>query len=261
MLQNRRYGYLHAENDGGMVQMVKGQNIAGYPIGIIYIDDVYYPMMPGNVVNAYTYDFPVRMKAVDDIDCQELFHMDEHVYERVITACQKLRQEGVRAISGACGFFGNYQKAVAAQMDIPVALSSLVQIPWVAQLLKPSQEIGIITADASSITDHLLDNCGITPELKKRLVIKDALQTKEFNCVVKNRGMWDNTVARQEIVSLAKQIVSEFPTTGAIVLECSDMPPYAYCVQETVQLPVFDFITLIKWLHSSVCQMPYDGFI
>ena len=38
------------------------------------------------------------------------------------------------------------------------------------------------------------------------------LADRESNCVVKNRGMWDNTVARQEIVSLAKQIVSELDT-------------------------------------------------
>ncbi|MBP1759530.1 MAG: hypothetical protein H6Q63_447, partial [Firmicutes bacterium] len=62
--QKRQYGYLNPSNNKVKVRMLKGQNIAGFPIGIIYIDDVYYPMMPGNIVNGYTFDFPVRLKAV-----------------------------------------------------------------------------------------------------------------------------------------------------------------------------------------------------
>ena len=56
MIENRRFGYLDHTNDNGIVQMKKGQNIAGYSVGIIYNEDVWYPMMPGNVVNANTYD-------------------------------------------------------------------------------------------------------------------------------------------------------------------------------------------------------------
>ena len=48
---------------------------------------------------------------------------------------------------------------------------------------------------------------------------------------------------------------------AAILLECSDMPPYAAAVQEATQLPVFDFITLIRWLRSGVAQRPYSGWI
>lgn len=261
MLTDRRYGYLTPETDGGRIQMVKGQNIAGFPIGIIYIDEVYYPMLPGNVVNGYTYKYPVRLKAVRGLDVPNLFQMGENVYEHIMDACLELEQEGVRAISSACGFFGNYHDKVAEHIDIPVALSSLVQLPWIASLLKPTQTIGIITADKSSFSEHLLDSCGVPIELRKRLVIKDAKQTNEFNCVIEQRGSWDNTIAKEEIVALGKEIMQEYPQTGAILLECSDMPPYAYAVQAEAQVPVFDFITLINWLHQSVCQKPYEGFI
>lgn len=39
------------------------------------------------------------------------------------------------------------------------------------------------------------------------------------------------------------------------------MPPYAAAIQNATQLPVFDFITLVRWLHSGVAQKPYNGFI
>ncbi|MBR1865723.1 MAG: aspartate/glutamate racemase family protein [Lachnospiraceae bacterium] len=261
MEQNIRYGYLDSTNDRVSVKMKKGQNIAGYPVGIVYIDDVYYPMLPGNIVNGYTFDFPVRLKAVEGLDCPNLFDVADGVYEKVLTACQKLEQEGVRAISGACGFFGNFQAQIADEMNIPVALSSLVQLPWIDTLLKKDQRIGVLTAQKDSFTDRLLDSCGVDDRLKRRLIVKDLGHEPEFSCIIEGRGEFDNGIVCKEVVTKALEITKEAPDTGAILLECSDMPPYAYAVQNATGLPVFDFTTLIRWLHSAVTQTPYCGFI
>lgn len=254
------YGYLNRNNDSKHIKIKKGQNVAGYPVGVIYIEDVWYPIMPGNVVNASTYDFPVRMVAVKNINCDELFACDDKVGGSIKEACETLMKEGVRAISGACGFFGNYQKEMAEYCDVPVALSSLVQVPWILSTLKSSQKLAILTADKKSITDRLFDNCGITKEMQERLVIRDLAGSENFSCVIKNWGEWDNDKAREDVVSQAEIAISD-NAVGAILLECSDMPPYAAEIQARTGLPVFDFITLIKWLHSSVAQRPYDGWI
>ena len=241
--------------------MRRGQNIAGYPIGIVYIEDVFYPMVPGNIVNGYTFPFPVRLKAVEGLDCQNLFDAADGVYEMVLKTCKKLEKEGVRAISGACGFFGNYQAKIAEELSVPVALSSLVQLPWIATLLKKDQTIGVLTAQKDSFTDQLLDSCGVCTELKKRLLVKDLGHEDQFSCIPEGRGVFDNGLVQQEVVGKAMEILEEAPNTGAILLECSDMPPYAYAVQAATGVPVFDFTTLIRWLHSAVAQTPYCGFI
>ena len=261
MEKNYQYGFLDSSNDNVVVKMKKGQNIAGYPIGVVYIEDVYYPLMPGNVVNASTYPFPVRMIPVKNINCDELFACDDKVQSAIEEACRQLVKEGVRAISGACGFFGNYQKSISGMFDVPVALSSLMQVPWVLSLIKPNQKLAILTADEKSITERLLINCGITKEMKERLVIKDLASSDNFSCVIKNWGEWDNSLARADVVGKAIEAVSEHDDVAAILLECSDMPPYASSIQRETGLPVFDFITLIKWLHSAVAQKPYEGFI
>lgn len=261
MDNNIRYGCFAPGMDGGMVKMKEGQNISGFPIGIIYIDDVYYPMVPGNIVNGYTFNFPVRLMPVEGLNCKNLFTTAEHVDEKILAACEKLKKEGIRAISAACGFFGNYQSQMAEALDIPVALSSLVQLPWIATLLKKNQKIGVLTADKSSFSDKLLNSCGVSDDIKKRLVVKDLRHEKEFSCILEGRGEFDNSVVKQEVVGKALEIIKEYPDTGAILLECSDMPPYAYAVQAAVKLPVFDFTTLIRWLHSAVTQTPYYGFI
>lgn len=256
-----RYGFLDSNNDGIHIRMKKNQNIAGYSIGIVYIEDVFYPIVPGNVVNACTYSFPVRMIPVKNINCDELFACDEKVGASIMEACEQLEREGVRAITGACGFFGNYQKEMSEKFNVPVALSSLLQVPWVLSMLKPSQKLAILTADEKSITKRLLDNCGITDTMQERLVIKDLANSENFSCVIKNWGEWDNDLARKDVVDKAVEAVNENDDIGAILLECSDMPPYAASIQAEVGLPVFDFITLIKWMHSSVAQKPYEGFI
>ncbi len=258
---DRQYGYLTPDNSKRRVAMRKGQNIAGYPVGIIYIEDVWYPLLPGNIVNGYTFDFPVRLKAVKGLDIPNLFAAGDDVLLSILDACEELRHEGVRAISAACGFFGNYQKQVAAAMDIPVAISSLVQLPWIATLLQPVQKIGVLTADSTSLTDKLLESCAIGSDLKSRLVVQGLQSGKEFSCILEGRGVFDNGAVEQEVVGAALEIVSANPGIGAILLECSDMPPYAHAVQRATGLPVFDFTTLIRWLHSAVCQKPYHGFI
>lgn len=261
MEANRRYGYFDTSNNNVTIQMRRGQNIAGYPIGIVYIEDVFYPMVPGNIVNGYTFPFPVRLKAVEGLDCQNLFDAADGVYEMVLETCKKLEKEGVRAISGACGFFGNYQAKIAEELSVPVALSSLVQLPWIATLLKKDQTIGVLTAQKDSFTDQLLDSCGVCTELKKRLLVKDLGHEDQFSCIPEGRGVFDNGLVQQEVVGKAMEILKEAPNTGAILLEFSDMPPYAYAVQAATGVPVFDFTTLIRWLHSAVAQTPYCGFI
>ena len=236
------------------------QQVSGYSVGIVYIEDVWYPLVPGNVVNACTYDFPVRLRAVPGLSNQRLFRGDPTVADDVIAlGRQMIEQEGIRALSGACGFFGNFQRQVADALDIPVALSALVQVPWIRSLLRPGQKIGVLTANQSALSPNLMKNCGIDdPGV---LLVRDLCHAPEFSVVIVNRGEFDNGKARQEVVAAALDLLKEDADVGAILLECSDMPPYAAAVQAATQLPVFDFITLIRWLHNATTQRPYSGWM
>ena len=78
---------------------------------------------------------------------------------------------------------------------------------------------------------------------------------------MEDRGTFDMAGIRQEVIDAAKKLVQDNPSIGAILLECSDMPPYASAIQAAVGLPVFDFITLINYLQNAVMQHPYEGWI
>jgi Asp/Glu/hydantoin racemase len=259
-LKDRAYGYLTPENSNVVVRMLDHQQVSGYSVGIIYIEDVWYPMLPGNAVNAYTYDFPVRMKAIPRLDINRLFSADPAIGEEIIAVGRAMvEKEGIRALCSACGFFGNFHKQVAQALDIPVALSSLVQIPWIRSIIKPSQKIGVLTADAASLSERLLANCGIDDP--GSLVVKDLRHAPQFSAILEYRGQFDNGKVQAEVVGAALALLEEDADLGAIVLECSDLPPYAAAVQAATQLPVFDFITLIRWLHCATTQKPYCGWV
>ena len=259
-LKDRQFGYLAPENNSVVVNMQDHQQMSGYSVGIIYIEDVWYPMVPGNVVNAYTYDFPVRMRAVPNLDIDRLFRADPTIADDIIELGKfMIEKEGIRALCSACGFFGNFHKKVSEALDIPVALSSLVQVPWIQSVIKPHQKIGVLTADKSSFTSKLTENCFIADP--DRLVVKDLRHAQDFSAILEYRGQFHNGNVRDEVVNAALELLEEDCDIGAILLECSDMPPYAADIQAATQLPVFDFITLIRWLHNSTTQRPYYGWI
>ena len=62
----------------------------------------------------------------------------------------------------------------------------------------------------------------------------------------------DTELAELDVVDAARALVAAHPDVGAIVLECTNMPPYAASVAKATRLPVFDIVTLVHWLHGAV---------
>jgi hypothetical protein len=255
---SKNYGYIAKGDDDRSFSIQKGQFISGYTVGILHLE-VWYPLLPGNVVNAYTYDFPVRHMLIPNATQSRVHGGDETLLDDIIQAGKALEMEGIRAICGACGYLGNFQAQASEALDVPVFLSSLVQLPMITAGLKKDQKVGVLCADGPSLSPEIIENCGAYPS---RCIVKGLEDQAQMSAIVNSdRGGFDNEVLRREIVEGALNLVRSHPEIGALLLECSDMPPYAAAVQMEVNLPVYDFITLIKWVHNSVAQKPYYGFV
>lgn len=227
---------------------------AGFPVGIIAIDLVY-PKLPGNVVNASTYAFPVLYEKVS-FEIEALFRGDRQIEEQIINAARKLEGEGVRAIIGACGFFAHFQNSVKAAVNVPVYLSSLCQLPVIKTGLKEDQKIAVIAASGESVTDRLLEKVGSSRE---DCLVFDVGSLESFSSIRWGKTSLDNGKLTEDLMDLGRKIRLEHPEAGAILLECSDLPPYAWAIQKASGLPVYDFITLIQWVEQAVAQKPYFG--
>lgn len=253
------YGYIGPGTNSEKLVQKKGRYITGFSVGILYLDENAYPVIPGNVANYSTFPFPVHYKLVPGCTPQRLLNNDPTLEKGIIEGAKQLQSEGAKVISSACGFFGNFHKQIANALEIPVYLSSLVQIPMIQVGLKPGQKIGILTAYEKGLTDSLLKTCGVTD--RTNLIIGDLSQGEEFSSISNGTGTFNNEKLRDEVVKKAIELKEKHPEIGAILLECSDLPPYAFDIQQAVQLPVYDFITLINWAHYANSQSPYYGFI
>lgn len=253
------YAYLNRPDNPDMeIWMSKGQLTAGNAIGILVMND-WYPYLPGDVANASTYNFPVMYKILEDITVERILKADPAILDLVIKGGEELQRQGVRAIVGACGYFGNYQKEAAARLDIPVFISSLLQAPLIKRGLKPGQKVGIMCGHAGSLTPRLLSQCGVDDS--SDVAIIGAQDLPEFKNILEGTGHFNGYKLQEEFVELAKQFVSNNREIGAILFECSALPPFAWAVQNAVKLPVFDFSTLINWVHNAVVRRPLAGFI
>lgn len=234
------------------------QVVFGVPIGIIMLD-TQIPFPPGDVGNATTFDFPVTFKVVRGAT-QERFikHGDRSLIDGFIKAAKELEEEGVRAITGDCGFMALFQREVAESVSIPVFLSPLLMVPMVHRMLNRRQKVGILTADATSLTPAHFAAVGIGPDIP--IVVRGMESQPEFSAVyLRSQSHMDFERLKAELLGVAKDIAAQNPDLGALVLECSDMPPFAAEIHELTSLPVFDFITMINMVHQAVVPKRYCG--
>ena len=196
-------------------------------LGIIAVK-LDYPKLPGNVANACTFDYPVCYEVVD-FEIEQLFAGDPAIKQMIIEAAKKLEAQGVRAIIGACGYFAHFQKDVAAAVDVPVFMSSLCQLPVIKAGFAQAGSIAVFAADGSSLNDDLLAQVGSST---KRLIIQNVGDMESFAPIRWGGHELDNGKLTDDLCSLAKDLCQQHPDIKAILLECSDLPPYAAAIQE-----------------------------
>lgn len=225
---------------------------SGAPIGIICIK-LDYPKIPGNVVNAQTYDFPVLYEIVD-FNIERLFEGDPKLIDMVVESAKKLEAAGVRAIVGACGYFAHFQNKIAESVSVPVFMSSLCQLPMIRLGLGDDAKIAVLCANGENLDERILEQIGETPN---GLVVCDVSELESFSPIRWGKGILDNAKLAADLAKLSKELVDHDPNIECVLLECSDLPPYAYDIQRACGLPVFDFITMIDWVAASVTQHHY----
>ena len=239
----------------------KGQVSYGEAVGILLIEN-FVPFIPGDVANASTYNYPVRFHRVPGISVERIFNHDMTMLDEIMKAGKSLKKEGVRAITSDCGFLALFQSQLADALDIPVFMSSLMQIPFILNIFGKNREIGIVTANADSLNREVFNAIGIDEKMTERLKIGGLGKSEHFvSSVIKEDGMLDSELMEMETVEAALKLQRDNPSIGSILLECSLLPPYGRAVQEATGLPVFDFITMIDYVFSAVVKKQYNGFM
>ena len=227
----------------------------GHVLGIIVVD-LAYPKLPGNVANAWTFDYPVLYAEVR-FEIEQLFAGDPSIKDMVVDAARDLGRRGVRAIIGACGYFAHFQREVAEVVQVPVFMSSLCQLPLIKLGLRPTGKVLVLAADGASLNDALLAKVGADLD---RVVVQNVGDLDSFQAIRHSIRDLENGRLTDDLAALASRRCEEDPDIEAVLLECSDLPPYAAAIQKACGRPVYDFITLANWAAAAVTQRPYYGW-
>ena len=240
----------------------------GMGLGIIVLDDAY-PGFPGDVRNASAFPYPVQYEIARGVDNHALVWEEDKspCLAPIQQAAKNLERMGCRAIAAECGYFAYFQKEIAGYVDVLVFMSSLLQVPFIQQVIGPDKTVGILCAQKRFLTDTHLEKVGI--DLKSNYVIAGAQD--EYGCPEFD-NLWDpeKRPARPEIYydKAEKDMIAacvayhqQYPQIGALMLECTGMQPFARAVQRQIDLPVFSWGTLLDYAFSVVVHRDYYGHV
>lgn len=226
-----------------------GKTVYGAQIGILMLE-ARFPRIPGDMGNALSWPFPVHYKVVRGASPDRVVrHQGEGLLDAFIDAARELEAEGVDGITTTCGFLSLFQSALAGAVSVPVVTSSLMQVAQVNAMLAPGRRAGILTISQSSLTPEHLRSAGVPPETPVGSTEGGRAFTRT---ILGNELELDVEAARADNVDAAVALRNAHPELGAIVLECTNMAPYAHDIRAATGLPVFSILTLINWFQASL---------
>ncbi len=140
-----------------------GKTLYGARVGILMLE-TRFPRIPGDMGNAETWPFPVLYKVVPGASPRRVVcERAEGLLDEFLAAAAELVRLGADGITTTCGFLSLYQREIAAHVGVPVATSSLMQIPFIERVLPPGKRVGILTVSAANLTEEHLGAAGADP--------------------------------------------------------------------------------------------------
>jgi len=239
-----------------------GRNFSGVTIGLVQFQ-ANLPMIPGNMGNATTFDFPMAYREMNAENVYDVMSTTpvKRFTDAAVEACNWLEMQGVRAIIGNCGFWGHYQIAVQERIDTPFFSSSLMMLPMMVRCLPKNQKVGVITANGPLLSEGVaIENCGLSMDLmKERVVIEGCENDPEFARAMAVQGAYNPVKFEQDVLAGVTRLMKKDPDIGVILLECTELSPHAHAVQRLVNLPVWDYTSMTRWIESGMARTPFTG--
>jgi hypothetical protein len=204
----------------------------------------------GDVGNAASWPFPVIYATVKGATGRLVVDgRDDHLFNAFVSAGEDLRRRGACALTTSCGFLVLRQSKLAARLELPLATSSLLQIPLVAGLLPSGSKVGVVTYDSDSLTAAHFREAGLDAVPP----VAGLPRGGAFHGLIEGEEPYDRQRLETELLHTVAGLIAREPAIRAIVLECTNLPPFSGRVVEHFGLPVFDVLTLGRWLHQAAC--------
>lgn len=229
-----------------------GKTVYGANLGILMLE-TRFPRIIGDIGNALTWPFPVQYRVVRGATPDKVVRQGAAAMEELtglfIDAARDLVATGADGITTNCGFLSLVQDEVADAIGVPFASSSLMQVGGVQACLPKGKRVGILTISKGSMTDAHLNAANVPLDTP----IVGTEGGREFTRgILDDEASLDFAACRLDMLDAAQALVETHKDIGAIVLECTNMVPYAADVRKLTGLPVYSIYTFVNWFQAGL---------
>ena len=204
-------------------------------LGVLMLE-TRFPRVVGDIGNPATFGFAVRYAVVAGASPQRVVReRGPALLAPFIEAGLGLVAQGVGALATSCGFLVRFQRELQAALPVPVWTSSLLLLPGLSNA-------GVVTVDAASLGADHLRAAGADPATPVEGIAPGCAFQRTL---LDDLPALDTAEAEREVVAAAERLLRRVPRVTDIVLECTNMPPYANSVRRATGVRVHDITTLI----------------
>lgn len=237
--------------------MVRSQR-AGITLGVIRLD-YHYPPAPGDVDHPGSYPYEVHYHMVKGLTFEmcQAGKLTPEVETAFLQGIKDLEAKGVSVITGDCGFMMWLQELARRNTKLPVIMSSLATLPAITASYTRDEQVAIFTANGQSLLgmEQLIKaECGVDVK-DKRYIFVGCEEVPGFEAVALGQKV-DVRKVTPGIVKKAQEILTKHPQVRAILMECTELPPYSDAMRHVCGVPVFDAITACDFYIASHVEHP-----
>ncbi|KAK1534862.1 uncharacterized protein CCOS01_03614 [Colletotrichum costaricense] len=227
------------------------------PLGFIAIEvDIHRP--PGDPYNERTWPFPLIREMAEGSKVSQVVtssSYDSTFIDRFVDAGLRLAARGCVGIITSCGFLALAQSELTARLPIPIATSSLAQLPSILPLLPPDKSVGVLTYDESRLGSQHLASF-VPAQALSKIVIRGVPPDGHLRGTIGRGAPYVHADIEAELVGVAKSFVASRPDIRILVLECTNMPPFSEAIFRALdgKIPVYDVYTMGQWFYSGLAR-------
>lgn len=210
-----------------------------------------FPRPPGDIGHPRTFGFPTVRRVVPAATPARVVRGDDvALLAPFIAGARQLVDEGCAAIATSCGFLARWQRELQAALPVPVWSSALLQL---AEAEAQGRRCGVITIEAASLGRPHFDGVGADPATPVEGI---APGSALHRTLLQDLPTLDAQDARAQVLAAAERLCRRVPAIDTLLLECTNLPPYADALRAATGLPVLDVVTLLNANMARLAGQP-----
>lgn len=232
------------------------RTVHGVMLGVIVLDTGFL-RLPGDIAHVGTWPFPVQFRVVRGVTPGDVIEGDpRRSLDAFRGAIDDLAALGCSAITTSCGFLAAVQDELVRHSPVPFLSSALLQIPMIARILPAGRVPGLIVSDPAALGERHFRAMGAEPGLPVAALPCEGPLLANMRA---QAPRVDPAAQEADVMATVAALIGRHPEVGALVFECANLPPYSAAVARRFGLPVFDIVTLVRWMQLALQPPAYQA--